>query len=129
MAMSAQIPTLLFVYNASSDPVSVVMDFAHKIASPSTYQCRLCALTYGNFTMKKDWKKFIQSLNFPVEFEHKDGAARKYPGLRADSLPAAYLVERDKSLKPFISSEEMNTLTDLEELEKLVRTKLGQLGR
>jgi hypothetical protein len=55
---------LIFVYNANSDLFSTITDFAHKILSPSTYDCHLCALTYGNFSEKKEWKAFIE--NFPV---------------------------------------------------------------
>ncbi|MGI8952546.1 MAG: hypothetical protein ACR2FN_13295 [Chitinophagaceae bacterium] len=50
--------TLIFVYNADADLFSTLTDFAHKILSPSTYQCKLCALTYGNISMKQEWKFF-----------------------------------------------------------------------
>ncbi len=49
---------LIFVYNANSDLFSTVTDFAHKILSPSTYQCQLCALTYGNFSKKAGMEIF-----------------------------------------------------------------------
>ena len=32
---------LIFVYNANSGKLSAALDIAHKIISPSTYQCRL----------------------------------------------------------------------------------------
>ena len=40
-----------FVYNADGDVFSLVGDFAHKIFSPKTYNCNLCAITHGNFGM------------------------------------------------------------------------------
>lgn len=39
--------TLIFVYNAKSGLISAFGDMVHKIVSPATYPCSLCALTYG----------------------------------------------------------------------------------
>ena len=69
---------LLFVYNASSNLFSTVTDFAHKILSPSTYQCRLCALTYGNFSIKQEWKSFIESLPVKAVFLYKDEFEKEF---------------------------------------------------
>lgn len=44
---------LLFVYNADCGLGYQAFDFLHKIVSSVTNQCSLCALTYGNFQMKK----------------------------------------------------------------------------
>jgi hypothetical protein len=63
---------LLFVYNAKSDLFSTVTDFAHKILSQRSYQCQLCALTYGNFSIKQEWKSFIESLPMKTFFLHKE---------------------------------------------------------
>ena len=43
---------LIFIYNAKSGIVNEFLDFAHKIASPSTYNCNLCAISYDNFMSK-----------------------------------------------------------------------------
>ncbi|MBA3647638.1 MAG: hypothetical protein H0W62_03650 [Chitinophagales bacterium] len=71
---------LIFVYNVNSDLFSTVTDFVHKILSPSTYQCKLCALTYGNFSLKQEWKAFIESLLIETVFLCKDefGNSIKY---------------------------------------------------
>jgi len=63
---------LILVYNAESRFFNIVMDCLHKIVSPSTYQCRLCALTYGTIRMKDEWKEFIDKLKIPTEFLHRD---------------------------------------------------------
>jgi hypothetical protein len=44
---------LIFIYNAKSGLVNEMIDFAHKIVSPETYDCNLCAISYGTFTKKK----------------------------------------------------------------------------
>ena len=69
---------LIFVYNANSDLFSTVTDFAHKLLSPSTYNCNLCALTYGNFTIKQEWKSFIEELAIKTVFLHKDEFEKQY---------------------------------------------------
>ena len=45
---------LIFIYNAKSGLVNEMIDFAHKIVSPETYECNLCAISYNTFTKKKD---------------------------------------------------------------------------
>jgi len=43
---------LIFVYNADSGLLNAMKDWAHKIVSPETYPCSLCALTYNNLGMR-----------------------------------------------------------------------------
>ena len=47
---------LIFIYNAKSGLVNELLDFAHKIISPETYNCNLCAITYGTFAMDKNYE-------------------------------------------------------------------------
>jgi hypothetical protein len=80
---------LIFVYNANSDFFSTVTDFAHKILSPATYQCHLCALTFGNFSIKQGWKSFIEGLSLKAILLHKDefeGEYGIYPHCRLSSF-------------------------------------------
>ncbi|WP_241234677.1 hypothetical protein [Nonlabens ponticola] len=53
---------LIFVYNANSGRINSWLDSAHKIISPSTYQCKLCELTHGAFTEHDEWSRFRESL-------------------------------------------------------------------
>ncbi|WP_232221892.1 hypothetical protein [Methanococcoides burtonii] len=46
--------TLIFVYNADSGLINEMKDYVHKIVSPSTYECNLCAITYGNTGIKNE---------------------------------------------------------------------------
>ena len=50
---------LLFVYNADSGLFNTLTDIAHKMLSPKTYTCNLCAITHGLFSEKEEWKEFI----------------------------------------------------------------------
>ncbi|WP_207431845.1 hypothetical protein [Sabulibacter ruber] len=112
---------LVFVYNANADLFSTVTDFAHKLLSPQTYPCQLCALTYGNFTEKQAWKTFVQHLPIPSVFLHKDEFAKKY---RLDTrLPAVFL-QQDGTLEEIISKSELENCSSLEALQDLVRSNL-----
>jgi hypothetical protein len=111
---------LIFVYNANSDMFSTISDFAHKILSPSTYDCKLCALTYGNFSEKKEWKDFIQ--NFPVDtvFFHKDEFIKLYN--KETALPVVFIKTNEEILE-LILKHEIENCTSLEQLKDLVTTK------
>ncbi|HDY68254.1 MAG TPA: hypothetical protein ENH85_10740 [Candidatus Scalindua sp.] len=113
---------MIFVYNADSGFFSTVKDLAHKIVSPSTYPCNLCAITYGNFAMKKDWKEFIKKLELPVEFLHRDEFQK---GCSTDivGFPAIF-IKKDSKLNLFIAEKEINRCKNLEDLKKLLITKL-----
>jgi hypothetical protein len=63
---------LILVYNAESGFFNIVKDGLHKIVSPSTCQCRLCALSFGTVRMKDEWRDFIGKLRIPTEFLHRD---------------------------------------------------------
>jgi hypothetical protein len=117
--------TLIFVYNADSGLLNAIKDGIEKITSPLNYQCRLCGLTYGFTTMKKEWKMFIETLQIPVKFLHRDEFNEKHGN--KFGLPAAFLEESDK-LELLISKEEMNDTESLNELIHLVQSKLNEKG-
>ena len=50
---------LLFVYNADSGLFNTMADIGHKIFSPQTYSCLLCALTHGYFRERDEWRRFV----------------------------------------------------------------------
>jgi hypothetical protein len=81
--------TLLFIYAADSGLFNTVADIAHKIFSPQTYSCQLCALTHGHFKVRKAWQEFVAKLPAPCLFLHRD-EAQDLPGVEATQLPAVY---------------------------------------
>jgi hypothetical protein len=82
---------LAFVYNADGGTWNLLVDAAHKVLSPRTYGCSLCALTYGPMTMRRAWAAFVRDLPHDVRFLHRDDLRRETPGARF-GLPA--LLER-----------------------------------
>ena len=114
---------LLFVYNADGGRLAGLKDMFHKILSPSTYSCSLCAITYGATSMRPEWGAFIKALPVPVEFPHRDEFRRDYPQWARHPLPAAFAVEEDGTLTPFIEAPVMDA-ADLNGLMELVRERL-----
>lgn len=84
--------TLIFVYNAESGFFNTLTDAAHKILSPQTYRCSLCALTYDTWGMKKTWAAFVHRLPMDVRFLHRDDIDSSFPS--AD-LPAIFIRHND----------------------------------
>ena len=115
---------LLFVYNADGGLLPSLKDLFHKILSPATYPCSLCAVTYGATSMRPEWKEFVRGLPVPVEFLHRDEFLRDYPQWRAQQLPAAFALTASGELTPFIQAAEMDA-ADLNGLMEMVRARLG----
>ena len=115
-------PALVFVYNADSGFVSTLLDIGHKIVSPQTYSCNLCAITHSTFSMRDEWKSFVAALGVPIEFLHRDELEKQY-GMRGVGLPAVFR-RADNTLETWISREEINNCHSLEDLERLIRTRL-----
>lgn len=112
---------LIFVYNAHSDLFSTVTDFAHKLLSPATYSCNLCTLTYGNFTVKQEWKSFTENLSIKAVFFHIDEFEKQYK--IQSPLPAVF-ISMDGIVKVLISKKEIESCKSLEELKELVNQKI-----
>ena len=116
---------LIFIYNAKSGIVNEFLDFAHKIISPSTYNCNLCAISYGNFTMKKKWSDYISSLPVRYTFTYKDKVSEY--GYDNIKLPSIIFQDKSKS-KVIISSEEINKLKKIDQLINILSDRLRDQG-
>lgn len=128
---------LIFVYNADSGGFFTgLKDTLHKSFRKSTYECNLCAVTFGAFGMKKNWKNFVKDLDVPVEFKkkdkfkfeflHKDEFNEKYNVVDA-KFPSAYLLD-NSGLELFITQDEMNAVKSIDELKELVNQKIEKFG-
>jgi hypothetical protein len=120
--MSDPETSLIFVYNADSGLLNALNDGVLKIVSTSTYDCRLCGLTFGVVSMKPEWRRFVEDLGRPVEFLHRDEFKEKY-GVECKEFPSAYL-KTGEDIQLLISRDEMNDTYSLEDLMGLVKGKL-----
>lgn len=109
---------LLFVYNADTGLFNTMADIGHKIFSPQTYQCDLCALTHGYFQERKEWKSFIETIDISVEFLHRDEFRVAYPDT-SEPLPAVFVVVND-SLEVCLPEEAIGGCSDINELQVLI---------
>ena len=116
---------LIFIYNASDDLISISFDFIHKIVSPSTYQCSLCKVTYGNVSMDKKWREYISSYPFNMKFLYKNNYLEHYENLEVDKFPVAYKYDGE-SYQLFISKEEFDLCDDLDDLIEIMNQKVNQ---
>ena len=91
--MSVSKEKLIFVYNADEGAFNTIMDTAHKIFAPSTYECNLCALTHGVTSMKSEWKSYMSTLNYETRFYHRAGFKTEWPMLDIE-LPAV-MIQKD----------------------------------
>ncbi|TXT58726.1 MAG: hypothetical protein BAJALOKI2v1_310014 [Promethearchaeota archaeon] len=118
--------SLLFVYNADSGLGNAVKDYFQKAFRPSSYQCNLCAVTFGALGEKRSWKNFTENLKIPTRFLHKDEFIEEFNKPNVE-FPCAFLKEND-NLTLFISKEEMESVEEVVELKDLVYEKLVQFN-
>jgi hypothetical protein len=116
-------PQLIFAYNSDKGLFGSLTDFAHKIISPATYQCQLCALTHGNFSMKSEWKSFMEMLPVKALFLYKNEFLKKYE--ISTSFPAVF-IEKNGMLKTFLSTENIEQFKTLQELIDAISFKLSK---
>ncbi len=114
--------TLVFVYNADSGFANAMVDVAHKLFSPGTYACNLCQLTHSAFGMRDRWRDFLESLNYEMEFLHRDEFRVEGHALAVE-LPAI-LRRSNEEMNVLIAAEELNAIVSLEDLMAVLGKKL-----
>jgi hypothetical protein len=114
---------LVFVYNGDSGIASGLIHYVHKIVSPSTYDCSLCALTYNAFGRRGPWERYLAGLDARTEFLHRDEFRRRYP-TNAAPLPAVF-AERDGRIEVLLGKPELDACRDLNGLTDVLDARLG----
>jgi len=114
---------LIFVYKADSGLFHTLGIMLHKLLSPQTYECQLCALTHGVFREHPQWRAFIEQLDEEVVFLHRDEFSRRFPGQGVE-LPAVFR-EAPQGLEIVLSAPEVASAGNLEQLQRLLLKKLS----
>ena len=114
---------LLLVYNADSGILNAIRDSVWKIASPATYPCSLCAITYGAISMRYDWRRFLDSLPLKVVAYHKDEFAALYPDSPI-ALPAIAVASLQEQPRVLISESDLAEIENIDELIERVKESL-----
>ncbi|MCY7420461.1 MAG: hypothetical protein LH478_01825 [Chitinophagaceae bacterium] len=116
------ITKITLVYNAKADRWSVFKDFFVKEFTPAEYPCNLCSITFGTFSMKQEWKTFLDSLPIEKEYLHKDEFAKKY-SLPYNEFPVIFVANAN-AIAMFVSQKEINSVHSLPALQQLIQQKL-----
>ncbi|MDX1581553.1 MAG: hypothetical protein R3360_08015, partial [Alphaproteobacteria bacterium] len=123
--MGQHAPKFLIVYNADGGLFNMVADGIHKVVSPDTYPCSLCAVSYGLVSMHTPWRKYLKSLSYEVVFHHKDDFAEAYPGHEI-ALPAILVRKAGAMPEVLIGKDELDALEDVNELIALTQQRLAE---
>lgn len=116
----------MFVYNANSGFGNALLDSVHKTLDPKTYNCNLCAITFGLFSENKKWKEFRQGSGLEMEFLHRDEFKKRYPNETRgkEAFPGVFILKEGK-LKEFLPKAEINTMKSQEDLILAIQEKLS----
>ena len=116
---------LIFVYNAKSGFMNSSFDAIHKIVSPKTYNCRLCKLTHGALSEKREWINFVKKSKHTFEFFNKDEFEERFQ--HKFSYPCV-LSYSESILGIVIDNIKMNSLNNIGDLinEIKIITKKGK---
>lgn len=111
---------LVFVYNADSGMFNTLTDIAHKVFSPQTYECNLCAISHSYLSERSEWKEFIEELGVECEFLHRDEFLKKYSSVKTDFPVIFELV--DDELKPALSTDKINSCKSMGDLKEAINS-------
>ncbi len=127
MPKSNLFPKLIFIYNANSGKLNSLLDSAHKVLSPATYNCHLCAITFGVLTENTVWKKFREQSAAELLFLHKDEFIKHYASKFGHKFTfPIILAESNHDLEVFVGTQELKTVENSEELVQLITKRLTQ---
>jgi hypothetical protein len=116
---------LILVYNADSGLLNALIHAVHKAVRPETYECSLCAITYGAVSMRGEWRRFLDSLPMEKLFHHRDDFALAFPGHEID-LAAILWRENEREPEVLVSADDLDRVSSLEELIDLTIDRLAE---
>ena len=113
---------VIVVYNANENIKSAILDYAHKVFSPSTYRCELCSLTHSNIGPRKEWRSFRKSVNLVLDvmyiesFEERFNHRFNYPVI---------LLEIQDNLEVIMTKDEIANHSSIESLLESLNSRLN----
>lgn len=126
------IQRLLLVYNADEGLASMLIDGAHKILKPETYQCSLCMVSYGPVSMRRIWRKYLDTLPMEKAFYHRQDFARAYPVsdfpiIEKLTLPAI-LLEQEQDIHILLSDQQLDQIKNVDALIAATKSEIEKLS-
>lgn len=117
---------LIFVYNANEGLAAGVLDSIHKVVSPSTYACDLCALTHGAFRMDPKWRAWLKAQRFETIFYHRPDFRAAYPALAQIRLPVV-LAAHGSTMETLISASDFASIRGIDPLIARIEDRLSAM--
>ena len=117
---------VIFVYAVDGGLFNMLTDYVHKVVSPKTYPCNLCALTNDMLGTRREWAQFIRELGVKTEFLHRNEFVERYPTAQ-QSFPAVFSSTGGAEPKVLVTSAELDACPDLAGLISLVGERVKQL--
>jgi len=109
---------LVFVYNADSGMFNTLTDIAHKVFSPQTYECNLCAISHSYLSERSEWRGFIEDLGVECEFLHRDEFLKKYTSDETEFPVIFELVNGE--LKSGLPATKINACKSMDDLKQAI---------
>lgn len=116
---------IFFVYNAKKGFGNKLMDGMHKVVSPSTYACDLCAVTYHAVGKRKAWKDFLKNMPIPVRFYYTNSIPSEFD--KNFEYPAVLRYE-NSSVSCILDKQDFAAINDLNEFIVLLKEKVPELS-
>lgn len=99
---------------------NTLTDIAHKVFSPKTYECNLCAISHSYLSERSEWKEFIAGLGVKCEFLHRDEFLKKY-SFDEKTFPVIFELTNGE-LKLRLSAEQINSCKSMEDLKEAINS-------
>lgn len=97
---------LIFVYNARAGLAAGALDSLHKLFSPATYPCSLCAVTHGLVRADPRWRAWLRTARYETVFHHRPDFRAAYPAFADLPLPAV-LIDRGDGPAVLLSAADL----------------------
>lgn len=116
---------LILVYNANSGKTNSLIDSAHKLLSPKTYECKLCELTFGPIAENRKWKAFRKSSDIEMIFLHKDEYQKQFKSKFEKLYDLPVILHQDNyDLSLLLGKDELNEIEEVETLIEVIKSRL-----
>ena len=116
---------LILVYNADSGLLNALVHAVHKAVRPETYECTLCAITYGAVSMRGEWRRFLNSLPMEKVFHHRDDFADAFPGHDFD-LATILMRQEGREPEVLVSKHDLDGVASVSELIDMTIDRLAE---
>lgn len=116
---------LIFVYNAKKGLRNKVLDGLHKVLSPDTYACDLCAITHHAAGKRKQWKAFLRESNVTMHFYYSDSIPTEFDQNFAYPVVLRY---ENSTVTLILDKQDFAAINDLNEFIVLLKEKVPELS-